>query len=92
MIPRLALDKLTQPEPLGALAALRGEHGQLLVEAVRNLFLEFVDMALLRVKLGRLHRHAVGLFGFFIGPHSGVPHPITPLSQSKSKRFFLLHS
>src|SRR5262245_54848160 len=49
-----------KPETACALAPLFGEHVQFLVEAMRNFFLEFIEMALVApVKLGWLHRHAV---------------------------------
>jgi hypothetical protein len=40
MIPRLPFDQITQPDPLRAFAAFLGEHGQLLVETVRDLLFE----------------------------------------------------
>ena len=86
MFPRLALDQFAKPEPLRTLAALFCEQIQLLVEAVGDLLLEVIDMApLAPVKLGRLHRHAVGLIGFFVGP--SAVQPIMPLSQSKLRGF-----
>ena len=69
------LKSFVEPETACALAPLFGEHVQFLVEAVRNFFLEFIEMALVApVKLGWLHRHAVSLISFLVGP-SAWPAP-----------------
>jgi hypothetical protein len=84
MIPRLPFDQITQPEPLRAFAAFLGEHGQLLVETVRDLLFELFDVALLvSMKLGRLHRHAVCLIGFLVGPNAAAPYHAAVTNQAK---------
>jgi hypothetical protein len=76
--------QIAQSESLGALAALLGEHRQLLVEAARDLLLEVFDMApLAPVKLGRLHRHAVCLIGFLVGPSPAAPYHAAVTIQAK---------
>ena len=78
------LDQIAQPEPLRALAALLSHQIQFLVEAVSDLLLEILDMApLAPVKLGRLHRHAVCLIGFLVGPSAAAPYHAAVTNQAK---------
>jgi hypothetical protein len=78
------LDQIAQTESLGAFAALCGEEVKLLVEAVSDLLLEILDMApLAPVKLGRLHRHAVCLIGFLVGPSAIAPYHAAVTNQAK---------
>ena len=84
MFSRRPLDQNGQTEPFGAFAALCGEEVKLLVEAVSDLLFEVLDMAPpAPVKLGRLHRHAVCLIGFLVGPSAAAPYHAAVTNQAK---------